>query len=279
VIPMIDPGKLIEFLQEDAPFGDITSEALIPADLSASAVIRAKEPCTIAGLEEAAFLFTHLGAAARAAVEDGAAVAAGSVVMTIEGPARAVLRAERPALNLIGRMSGIATATRAAAESARAANPSAKIAPTRKTCPGLRALDKKAAVIGGGEPHRFSLSDMFLIKDNHLALVGIEEAVRRAKAFSRYHKIEVEAESAEDAVLAARAGADLVLLDNMTPEEVAAAVDALRAAGLRDRVVVEVSGRVTAKTVAAYAGSGADIISMGALTHTVKNIDVSLDIA
>jgi len=275
---MIDRDQLIGFLHEDAPYGDITSEALVPADLQTRAAIRAKEPCVIAGLEEAAFLFTYLGVAAVAAVEDGAAIPAGTVVMTVEGPARAVLRAERPALNLIGRMSGIATATRVAAESARAANPAARVAPTRKTAPGLRALDKKAAVIGGGEPHRFSLSDMFLIKDNHLALVGIEEAVRRAKAFSRYHRIEVEAESADDAVRAARAGADIVLLDNMTPAGVAEAVDALRAAGLRDRVTIEVSGRVTAETLAAYAGAGADIISMGALTHTVKNIDVGLDI-
>jgi len=275
---MIDRDQLIGFLHEDAPYGDITSEALVPADLQTRAAIRAKEPCVIAGLEEAAFLFTYLGVAAVAAVEDGAAIPAGTVVMTVEGPARAVLRAERPALNLIGRMSGIATATRVAAESARAANPAARVAPTRKTAPGLRALDKKAAVIGGGEPHRFSLSDMFLIKDNHLALVGIEEAVRRAKAFSRYHRIEVEAESADDAVRAARAGADIVLLDNMTPAGVAEAVDVLRAAGLRDRVTIEVSGRVTAETLAAYAGAGADIISMGALTHTVKNIDVGLDI-
>lgn len=275
---MIDRDQLIGFLHEDAPYGDITSEALVPADLQTRAAIRAKEPCVIAGLEEAAFIFTHLGVAAVAAVEDGAAIPAGTVVMTVEGPARAVLRAERPALNLIGRMSGIATATRAAAESARAANPAARVAPTRKTAPGLRALDKKAAVIGGGEPHRFSLSDMFLIKDNHLALVGIEEAVRRAKAYSRYHRIEVEAESADDAVRAARAGADIVLLDNMTPAGVAKAIDALMAAGLRERVAIEVSGRVTAETVAAYARAGAEIISMGALTHTVRNIDVGLDI-
>jgi nicotinate-nucleotide pyrophosphorylase (carboxylating) len=276
---MIDPDKLIGFLHEDAPYGDITSEALVPADLRAKAAILAKEPCVIAGLEEAAFIFTYLGAVIVAAVEDGEAVAAGTIVMTIEGPARAILQAERPALNLIGRMSGIATATRAAAECARAVNPAVRVAPTRKTAPGLRALDKKAAMIGGGEPHRFSLSDMFLIKDNHLALVGIEEAVRRAKAFSRYHKIEVEAESTEDAVLAARAGADLVLLDNMTPAGVAETVEALRIAGLKDRVAIEVSGRVTAETLPAYAGAGADIISMGALTHTVRNIDVGLDIA
>lgn len=276
---MIDRDQLIGFLHEDAPFGDITSEAIVPADLQTRAAIRAKEPCVIAGLEEAAFIFAHLGAAARAEVEDGAAVQAGTVVMTVEGQARALLQAERPALNLIGRMSGIATATRAAADAARTANPAARVAPTRKTAPGLRALDKKAAVIGGGEPHRFSLSDMFLIKDNHLALVGIEEAVRRAKAYSRYHRIEVEAESTEDALRAARAGADIVLLDNMPPAGVAEAVEALRAAGLRDRVAIEVSGRVTLETVSAYARAGADIISMGALTHTVRNIDVGLDIA
>lgn len=275
---MVDARMLLSFLDEDSPFGDLTCEAVIPAAMTASAVIRAKEACVVAGLEEAAFLFSHLGASARTKVWDGEKVAAGTVVMEVDGPARAVLRVERTALNIVGRMSGIATAAREAVDAVHAVDPAVRVASTRKTCPGLRALDKKAAMLGGAVSHRFSLSDMILIKDNHLALVGLEEAVRRAKAHSSYHKVEVEVESAEDAVRAAGYGADIVLLDNMTPEGVRAAVGALKAAGLRERVVVEISGGVSRATLPAYAGAGADIISMGALTHSVRNIDVGLDV-
>ncbi|WP_067051677.1 carboxylating nicotinate-nucleotide diphosphorylase [Methanofollis ethanolicus] len=275
---MMDPGTMLSFLKEDMPFGDLTSEAVIPADLTASAVIRAKEACVIAGLEEAAFLFDHLGAGVVTPVKDGDAVAAGTIVMEIRGPARAVLAAERTALNIIGRMSGIATAAREAVDAVRAVDPVVRVASTRKTCPGLRTLDKKAAMLGGAVSHRFSLSDMVMIKDNHLALVGLEEAVRRAKAHSPYHKVEVEVESAKDAVRAAEYGADIVLLDNMTPEGVREAVAALMAAGQRDNVVVEISGGVSRATLPLYAGAGADIISMGALTHSVRNVDVGLDV-
>ncbi|WP_342676509.1 carboxylating nicotinate-nucleotide diphosphorylase [Methanofollis sp. UBA420] len=275
---MVDARMLLSFLEEDTPFGDITCDAVIPADLTASAVIRAKEACVIAGLEEAAFLFSHLGAGVVTPVRDGERVAAGTVVMEIRGPARAVLVAERTALNIMGRMSGIATAAREAVDAVRAVNPAVRVASTRKTCPGLRTLDKKAAVLGGAASHRFSLSDMVMIKDNHLALVDLEEAVRRAKTHSPYHKVEVEVESAEDAVRVAEYGADIVLLDNMTPEGVREAVAALMAAGLRERVVVEISGGITRTTLPLYAGAGADIISMGALTHSVRNVDVSLDV-
>jgi len=275
---MVVARTLLSFLEEDTPFGDLTCDAVIPADMAASAVIRAKEACVIAGMEEAAFLFSHLGAAAVAKVRDGERVAAGTVVMEIRGPARAILSAERTALNIMGRMSGIATAARDAVEAVQAVNPAVRVASTRKTCPGLRTLDKKAAVLGGAVSHRFSLSDMVMIKDNHLALVGLEEAVRRAKAHSPYHKVEAEVESAKDAVRAAEYGADIVLLDNMTPQEVRSAVAALMTSGLRDRVVVEISGGVSRATLPAYAGAGADIISMGALTHSVRNVDVSLDV-
>jgi len=246
--------------------------------MTASAVIRAKEACVIAGVEEAAFFFSHLGATAVAKVKDGEMVAAGTVVMAIRGSARAILSAERTALNIMGRMSGIATAAREAVEAVQAVDPAVRVASTRKTCPGLRALDKKAAVLGGAVSHRFSLSDMVMIKDNHLALVGLEEAVRRAKTHSPYHKVEVEVESAKDAVRAAEYGADIVLLDNMTPEGVRAAVAALMTSGLREKVVVEISGGVSRTTLPAYARTGADIISMGALTHSVRNVDVSLDV-
>ncbi|QSZ68087.1 carboxylating.nicotinate-nucleotide diphosphorylase [Methanofollis aquaemaris] len=274
----VDLGRLISFLEEDAPFGDITSEAVVPADAVLTAGVRTRERCVVAGLEEGVALFRHLGVEAEAKVEDGAEVDPGTTVMTVSGPARAVLLGERTVLNLIGRMSGIATATREVVRAVEAVDPHLRVASTRKTAPGLRALDKKAAVLGGGEGHRRSLSDMFLIKDNHLGLVGFEEAVRRARAYSVYHKVEIEVETVEDAVVAARAGADLILLDNMTPAAVSAAVEALKAAGLRDRVLIEVSGGITPETAPKYGGTGADLVSMGALTHTVRNVDVGLDI-
>lgn len=274
----VDLRRLVSFLEEDAPFGDITSEAVVPAEAVLAAAVRTRERCVIAGLEEGVALFRHLGVEADARVEDGAEVDPGTTVMTVSGPARAVLLGERTALNIIGRMSGIATATRAAVRAVEAADPHLKVASTRKTAPGLRALDKKAAVLGGAEAHRLSLSDMVLIKDNHLGLVGFEEAVRRARAYTLYHKVEIEVETAEDAVVAARAGADLVLLDNMDPAAVAGAIKALQAAGLRDRVLVEVSGGITPETAPDYGGAGADLVSMGALTHTVRNVDVGLDI-
>ncbi|MDD3858434.1 MAG: carboxylating nicotinate-nucleotide diphosphorylase, partial [Methanoculleus sp.] len=172
----------------------------------------------------------------------------------------------------------IATRTREAVEAARAVSPDVRVAATRKTAPGLRMLDKKAVVLGGGDPHRYCLSDMVLIKDNHLALVPLIEAIRKAKARSRYRAVEVEVETAQGAVEAAVAGADVVLLDNMTPDDVRETVGALAASGLRERVTIEVSGGIAGGDLTGYAATGIDIISMGALTHTVRNFDVSLDI-
>lgn len=274
---MIPIDDLLRFVREDAPWGDVTSEAVVP-DVSCRAVVRAKDTGVVAGLEEARALFEHFGVAVRQRSADGRLVAPGTVLLELEGRARAILLLERTALNIIGRMSGIATRTREAVEAVRAVAPDVRVAATRKTAPGLRMLDKKAVVVGGGDPHRYSLSDMILIKDNHLALVPLAEAVRKAKAQSRYRPVEVEVETARDAVEAAVAGADIILLDNMTPDAVREAVGALIARGLRDRVTLEVSGGVAAGDLAGYAATGIDIISMGALTHTVRNFDVSLDI-
>jgi len=175
-------------------------------------------------------------------------------------------------------MSGIATRTREAVDTVRAVSPEVRVAATRKTAPGLRVLDKKAVVLGGGDPHRWTLSDMVLIKDNHLALVPLPEAIRRAKQQSLYRLVEVEVETVEDAVTAAKADADLILLDNMRPDAVSEVVRVLAGRGLREGVTLEVSGGVAAGDLAGYAATGIDIISMGALTHTVRNFDVSLDI-
>lgn len=267
---------LLRLLEEDAPFGDVTSEAVIPEGTKARAVIIAKQDGVIAGVEEAKALFEHFGVKVSVRKRDGEEVRKGDVILELEGDARAILLVERTALNVMGRMSGIATEVRRLVEKVKAVNSKVRIAGTRKTL--LRPIDKRAILIGGGEPHRFSLSDAILIKDNHLALVPLEEAIRRAKAFSVYKVVEVEVETLEDAIKAARAGADVVMLDNMTPEEIERTIEALRREGLRERVKIEVSGGITPENIGEYARLDIDVISLGYLTHSVKNFDVSLEI-
>ena len=274
---MVPLDYLLKFIHEDAPFGDVTSAAVVP-DIRCRAVIRAEQDGVAAGLEETAALFSHFGVDVRQDTHDGASVKNGTTLLSLDGPAKRILMVERTALNLIGRMSGIATQTHILAETVWTENPRCRVAGTRKTAPGLRALDKKAITLGGGDPHRSSLSDGVLIKDNHLALVPVADAVKKAKAASAYHKIEVEVESAEDALVAARAGADILLFDNMTPAQVQETIRALTDAGLRGKVLVELSGGITEKTIRDYARTGADLISLGALTHTVKNFSVTLEI-
>ncbi len=273
---MVSLDYLLRFLHEDVPFGDITSEAVIPEDVKARAVIVAKQSGVIAGIGEAKALFEHFGVAVDVKKDDGEEVGEGDVILELVGNARSVLLVERTALNVMGRMSGIATEVRRLIGKVRAVNPKVRIAGTRKTL--LKPIDKRALLIGGGEPHRFSLSDAILIKDNHLALVSLEEAIKRAKAFSVYKVVEVEVESLEDAVKAVKAGADVVMLDNMTPGEIAGTVEALKREGLRGRVKIEVSGGITPENIADYAKLDIDVISLGYLTHSVKNFDVSLEI-
>ena len=273
---MIPLTYLLRFLEEDAPFGDVTSEAVIPEDLEAEAVIIAKQDGVIAGLEEAKALFEHFDVKVELKAKDGDEVKKGDVVIELRGNARSILLVERTALNIIGRMSGIATQVRRLMKKVRAVNPNVRIAGTRKTL--LKPLDKRAILLGGGESHRFSLSDAILIKDNHLALVPLEEAIKRAKAFSIYKVVEVEVESLEDALKAAKAGADIIMLDNMTPEQIEEVLEALKREGLRERVKIEVSGGITEENIESYAKLDIDVISLGALTHSVKNFDVSLEI-
>lgn len=268
---------LLRYLNEDIPFGDVTSRAVIP-DRRCMARITGKEHAVISGLAEAEAICAHCGITFTRKVSEGANIQPGAVVAELEGTASAVLMVERTILNLMSRMSGIATATRRAVQTAAAANPAVRIAGTRKTAPGLRLCDKQALITGGADPHRMSLSDMILIKDNHLALVPLKEAVQQARAYSRYVNVEVEVETAEDALTAARTGADIILLDNMRPREVQGTLDLLTEQNLRERVIIEVSGNITPETLESYAVLGIDTISMGSLTHTVKNIDLSLEV-
>lgn len=268
--------QLEAFLEEDLGRGDVTSEAVIPAAAQAAGVVRSHAEGTVAGLAEARLLAELTGVTCEALVADGATVGPGDEVLRLAGHARAVLGVERTLLNLLGHMSGVATATRRMVETV--AGTGTRVAATRKTLPGLRGLEKRAVVLGGGDPHRGDLSAAVLIKDNHLALIGDPgEAVRRARGAAGFTcTIEIEVETTDAAVAAARAGADILMLDNMQPAQVRATIAALVDAGLRDGVQIEASGGIRPETARAYAEAGADVISCGALTASATAFDFSL---
>ena len=272
--------KLKQFLAEDVGEGDVTSAAVVPAGVTAEAVVLAKEAGVAAGIEESVIFTESLGLSVKAEVADGDEIKSGTVILKISGNARAILSAERTMLNLLSRMSGIATTTKRLAEKLRKANLTAKIAATRKTAPGLLYFDKKAVLIGGGDPHRLRLDDMILVKDNHIAIAGsVEKAVKKAKQnvlFSK--KIEAEVTSVTDALKAAEAGADIIMFDNFSPQRIREAVEALKKAGFFGKVLLEVSGGITEQNLLEYASTQVNIISMGALTHSVKALDISLEV-
>jgi nicotinate-nucleotide pyrophosphorylase (carboxylating) len=272
--------KLRELLSEDLGYGDITSEALIDYGRRAKAVLYFKEEGVTAGLEEAAAILTRLGCDVSLLEADGKSVPPGAPLMEAEGLARALLSGERAALNLVGRMAGIATATAAAVSRAREANPGIRVAATRKTAPGLRALDKRAVELGGGDPHRFRLDDCVLIKDNHLNFgLTVREAVERARrCVSFTKKVEVEVRTTEEAVEAAEAGADVIMFDNMPPAEIRDCLSDLDGRGLREGRLFEASGNITSENVVDYAATGVDIVSMGCLTHSARSLNVKLEI-
>jgi nicotinate-nucleotide pyrophosphorylase (carboxylating) len=272
--------KLRQLLAEDVGQGDVTSTAVIPPGLTANAEVIAKEAGIAAGIEEVGILAESLGLSVKPELADGEKIRNDQTLLKISGDARTILSAERTMLNLLSRMSGIATATRRLVEKLDKIKAAAKIAATRKTALGLGYFDKKAVQVGGGDPHRLRLDDMILIKDNHVAIAGsVDEAVKRAKqAASFSKKIEAEVTSVADALKAAEAGADIVMLDNFSPKQVGEAVGAFKKAGFFGKVLLEVSGGITEQNLLEYASAQVDIISMGALTHSVKAVDVSLEI-
>ncbi|MEM1689849.1 MAG: carboxylating nicotinate-nucleotide diphosphorylase [Candidatus Hadarchaeales archaeon] len=271
--------KLIrQMLKEDVGKGDITSEILIGRKVRAKGKIITKQDGVLAGAEEASRIFAEVGVKSKILRKDGEEIKKGDVVMEVEGPARKILMAERMALNVLMRMSGIATATKKLLELARRKNPNIIIAATRKTAPLLLGLDKKAVMIGGGSTHRKNLSEMILIKDNHLKLVGsVELAVRKAKEAGKT-PVEVEVTNIEDAVKAAEAGADIILLDNMSVEEVKEVTKLLKRKGLREKVKLEVSGGIGPENISDYAATGVDVISSSYMTMKAPAIDMSLEI-
>lgn len=271
--------RLKQILAEDIGQGDVTATAVIPPELQVKAEVIAKEDGIVAGIEEATILAEYTNLEVKAKVTDGEKIKNKQVLMQISGDAQTILSVERTLLNVLSRMSGIATKTRALTEKLQKAKVKARIAATRKSTPGLLYFDKKAVVIGSGDPHRLHLDDMILIKDNHLAIVGsVEEVVKRAKANASFtKKIEVEVTNLEDALKAAEAGADIVMLDNFTPKQAKEAGERLRKAGFTN-VLIEVSGGITAENLLDYASAQVDVISMGGLTHSVKALDISLEI-
>ena len=269
------------FLAEDLGYGDITTNVLVDSERKGEGRVVCKENAVIAGMEEAFVLLELAGCKGTAKAHDGDRIKARTIILSVRGPARALLSVERTLLNLLSHMSGVATST---ADLVSIANKESRdkirIACTRKTLPGLRYFEKRAVELGGGDTHRLRLDDAVLIKDNHLELAGsVGACVRKAKervSFTR--KVEVEVTNPDQAVEAAEAGADIVLLDNMTPKEVASSVSLLMSRGLRDRVLVETSGGIRRENLASYARTGVDVISVGAITHSAPAVDVSLEI-
>jgi nicotinate-nucleotide pyrophosphorylase (carboxylating) len=270
--------KIREMLAEDLGSGDVTSEALISKNFKAQAEIVAKQSGILAGVKEAAFAFKEMGVKVKVLKIDGERIKSGDVIMRLVGPARGILATERVALNLLMRMSGIATATKELIERARRKNPKLIIAATRKTAPLLTYFDKRAVIVAGGKPHRYRLSDHILIKDNHIRLVGdVADAVRRSRKVKRV-KVEVEVRKPEDALKAASAGADVIMFDNMSPVEIRRAIKMLESEGLRDKVVLEASGRIEPSNVEHFAATGVDMISSSYMTLRAPALDMSLEV-
>ena len=272
--------EIIEYmLREDEGFGDITSNALIPENKIFYAKLISKDDGILAGIEIIKEMFLEYGISIISSRNDGDEIAKGDVLLELEGNARRILLLERTALNLLMRMSGVATVTNRIASKVKDVNPKIRVAGTRKTAPALQKFDKIAIGIGGGDPHRFALDDMVLIKDNHIAVVGsVKDALDLAKeniSFSK--KIEIEVESTEDAIIACENGADIVMLDNMSPKEAQATLDALEEKDLRKNVLIEISGGITEDNILDYAPLDVDIISLGSLTHATPSLNFSLD--
>jgi nicotinate-nucleotide pyrophosphorylase (carboxylating) len=267
---MLTDAQVERWLREDLGHHDVTND--VPGETTGRLV--ATESGVAAGLDAATAVFDYLDTDAERRVTAGDRVDAGDVVLAVSGPARAVLRGERVAVNVAGHASGIATRTRRAVDAARAVDDDVAVAGTRKTTPGLRGVEKRAVAAGGGDTHRLDLSHLVMVKDNHVAELGLEAAVRRfAERSSFATQVEVEVETPADAPRAAAAGADIVLLDNMAPDATATAVERLR-----DRApdaIAEASGGITVDDVPDYAATGVDVVSMGSLTHSADALDYS----
>jgi nicotinate-nucleotide pyrophosphorylase (carboxylating) len=274
---LVEPIVRAALLEDLGRAGDITTNAVIPADARLRGAIVAREPGVVAGVDAAVLAFTLIDPAITVAVErpDGSQVDRGEAVLRLEGPARSILSAERVALNLICRLSGIATATAALVDAVRP-HGHARIVCTRKTTPGLRSLEKHAVRAGGGANHRFGLDDAVLIKDNHIAIAGgVRPALERARAaVGHLVKIEIEVDTLGQLDEVLEVGTDAILLDNMSPDTLSEAVRRVN-----KQAITEASGRVTVATAPAIAATGVDLISAGWITHSAPILDLGLDVA
>ncbi len=266
---------LATFLAEDIGKGDITSNLLPRKKISASIISREKG--ILAGVQYAKQIFTSRGCKVKILKNDGFKIQPNQKIMAISGSAQAVLSCERTALNLLSRMSGIATQTNALVKKIKMANPKVKLYSTRKTAPGLRLFDKEAVEIGGGHKHRMSLDQMVMIKDNHIAVAGsIYELIKKAR--KKHKTIEVEVENLRDAIVAAHAGALIIMLDNLSPKEISKIVDTLKKLRLRNKVNIEASGGINSTNIQSYARTEIDMISVGKITNSVTGLDLSLEV-
>jgi nicotinate-nucleotide pyrophosphorylase (carboxylating) len=263
--------ELERFIDEDSGYNDISS-SIVP-DCKAQAEVIAREDGVVAGLAEATQVFEYFDVLSTTDFTDGSSIKKNDVLLILDGGARSILRAERLALNFLGRMSGIATMTRKYVE--RAGN--VRIACTRKTTPGFRKFEKKAVIAGGGDPHRFNLSDAVMIKDNHISVLGLEKAVKVAFRIASFtQKIEVEVETVDDAIRAAELGVDIIMFDNMTVDKINESMRSITEKGLREGIILEASGGISLENIAEYASCGVDVISVGALTHSSRWLDISM---
>jgi len=264
--------QLAQFLAEDIGKGDITSALLEKKKISVKIISR--EKAIIAGTTYAKEIFKLKGCNSKIVIKDGSKIRPNQTIMTIIGDAGKILTCERTALNIITRMSGIATQTN---ELVKKIPNKTKLYATRKTAPGLRYFDKEAVEIGGGKKHRLRLDEMVMIKDNHIAIEqSLLSLIKKTK--KRYKKFEVEVENIQDAILAANEGATIIMLDNFSPAQIKKTITALKNKKLRNNVLLEASGGITSKNISKYGKTGVDIISIGSITNSVKGIDVSLEI-
>ncbi|MHC1610365.1 MAG: carboxylating nicotinate-nucleotide diphosphorylase [Candidatus Methanospirareceae archaeon] len=268
--------EIESFLEED--IGDWDYEDIVP-HTDCKAEITVKEEGVLAGLEEVKEIFDYYSVQYSTDFEDGDRIKSGDIVLKVNGAAPKILKAERLVLNFLGRMSGIATLTRRFVDEARKVNEHVKVAGTRKTTPGFRKYEKKAIAIGGGDPHRFGLYEAVIIKDNHIKLMGLEPAIRKAwERVSFTKKIEVEVESIEEALRAAELKVDIIMLDNMTAAEVRECVRLLTERGLRDGLILEASGGINMENIKDFAATGVDVVSVGMITHSAHSLGFSLNV-
>ena len=279
------PKKILEerlrrFVEEDVGHGDVTTFYTVPRAMVVEAEVVAKEKGVIAGVDESLIFAEAFGVKAKALARDGSRTRSNARLIHFEGDAATLLTIERTLLNLLSRMSGIATHSGRLVEKIRRAGCRTVVAATRKTAPGMSYFDKKAVMMGGGDPHRWGLDDMILIKDNHIAIAGsIRQAVTKVREKASFSKrIEVEVANLRDVLETAKAGVDIIMLDNFTSKQAQKAVDLLKANKLRKRVLVEASGGITKQTLLKYAKAGVDIVSLGEITQNFKALDVSLEV-